>query len=86
MAAAQGVSMSFERDLDAYIQALPRLLPTEAGRFALVGRAELAGIHDTREAALSAGYSRYGVKGFLVREIQGSDLELCTQWRETCRS
>jgi hypothetical protein len=45
-----------------------------AGKFAVVGEGALAGVWDTYEDALQAGYGKFGLaKPFLVKRIEGID-------------
>jgi hypothetical protein len=60
-----------DRELDTFRQQLPNLLadPTNRGRFALVRGATVAGLYPTFDAALAAGYDRFGLDPFLVKEV-----------------
>lgn len=40
------------------------------GKFVLIRGTEVAGFFDTYEKALTAGYERFGVADFLVREVR----------------
>ena len=77
---------TFEDDVRAYLSALPKLLGESNGQFALVGMAALAGVFVSQSEAMAAGYSRFGLRGFLVQEISGRDLEMGTHWHQTCQS
>ncbi len=50
---------------------LPHLLaePGNRGMFALVHGDEVAGLYPTFEAGLSAGYDKFGLDTFLVKEV-----------------
>lgn len=67
---------SFERNVQAYEQQLPRLLPNEEGKFALIRQAEIVDVLETEEAAMAAGYERFGGGEFLIKEVLRTDLEL----------
>jgi len=77
---------SFDRNLEAYVRALPALLKGSAGMFALVGSAKLAGVHESREEAMNEGYRRFGLTGFLVQEISREELEMGQRWLKACQS
>ena len=63
--------MILQRELDLFNAALPDLLadPSSAGMFALVSVDGVAGVYDTFDAALAAGYDRFGLDRFLVKHI-----------------
>ncbi len=79
-----GQETAFEQDVCAYLDALPTLLSTSEGKFALVGAAELTNIFDNRTEAMRAGYQRFGQRGFLVQEVSRHDLEMGTHWQQAC--
>jgi hypothetical protein len=76
----------FERDVRAYLKALPALLAQNPGQYALIGHAELVGVHATQEEAMAQGYARFGATGFLVQQISAEELERGRQWLATCPS
>ena len=65
------MSLTLERELTTFRQALPRLLADagNVGKFALVHAEIVAGVFPNFDAALAAGYDRFGLAAFLVREI-----------------
>jgi len=40
-------------------------------------------VFDTEDAAMAAGYSRFGAGGFLIKEILRRDLEIIQRWPQT---
>ncbi|HEX4795518.1 MAG TPA: hypothetical protein VH370_17130 [Humisphaera sp.] len=60
--------MVLEHELKTYEQKLPELLADE-GKFVLIHESEVAGCFGTYEDAIRAGYTRYGLKTFLVKQI-----------------
>ena len=66
---------SFEHNALAYEEQLPQLLPANEGKFALIRQAEIVDLLDTEDAAMSAGYERFGGGEFLIKEVLSSDLE-----------
>jgi hypothetical protein len=76
--------MALEKELATYQKKLEELLPHE-GKYVLIGGEEIAGIWDTYEDALQAGYQKYGLHPFLVKRIEwvesihtfSRDLPLC---------
>jgi len=81
-----GQASAFENDVAAYLRELPRLLSGSEGRFALIGQASLAGVHDSQEQAMSIGYSKFGLGGFLVQKISRLDLDMAVHWHQSCPS
>ncbi len=63
--------MALERELETFLRELPRLLadPANRGRFALVHGDSVDSLWPTLEAGLEAGYLRFGVEPFMVKEI-----------------
>ncbi len=62
--------MALEQEMETFTRELPRLL-TEGlgGRFAVVRGDQLAGTWATLTEALDAGYERFGLEPFLVKEV-----------------
>jgi hypothetical protein len=60
--------MPYEEELATYLEKLPELL-ADAGSYAVIRGRELLGVYGTYEDALKAGYARYGVAPFLVKQI-----------------
>lgn len=54
---------TFERNKDN--------LASEEGRFVLIQGDEIAGVWDTYKDALEAGYGKYGLTPFLVKQVRG---------------
>ena len=61
--------MALERELAAFRARLPELAADE-GKFALVRGETLVGVFDSYEAAITAGYERFRLERFLVKEIR----------------
>lgn len=66
--------MSLEKELETYKAKLPTL-NDEEGKFALVSGGDLE-IFATYDEAIGEGYSRYGLKPFLVKRIQAFEQAL----------
>lgn len=66
----------FERNVIAYEQELPRLLENGEGKYALIRQAEIVDLLESADAAMAAGYERFGTGDFLIKEVLRSDLEL----------
>lgn len=58
----------FEVERRTYEEHLPELL-SSVGKFVLILGEEIGGRFDTFEAAIAAGYEKYGVRPFLVKQI-----------------
>lgn len=84
--AISGQASAFENDVAAYLQVLPNLLSGSEGMFALIGQAQLAGVHESQERAMAVGYSQFGLGGFLVQQISSRDLDMATHWQQSCQS
>ena len=67
MATASGL----EKELETFEQNKEKLLREGEGKYALIHGDEVAGIWDTYEDALKAGYERFELEPFLVKQIQG---------------
>jgi hypothetical protein len=63
--------MTLDRELDTLWRELPRLLADSAsrGKFALVYRDAVDSVWPDLEAGLAAGYERFGLEPFMVKEI-----------------
>jgi hypothetical protein len=61
--------MALEKELETYRSKLPEL-HEEQGKFALIQGELLAGVYGTYEDALKAGYEKFGLNPFLVKQIQ----------------
>lgn len=61
----------FEEELKTYEAHKDELVAKGDGKYVLIQGSELAGIWETYEDALQAGYGRYGLKPFFVRKIEG---------------
>jgi hypothetical protein len=64
--------VTFEIELEAYREHLPELLGSE-GKFVLIRGRAVDGPFDTYADALEAGYSRYGLESFLVKQIRSAE-------------
>ncbi len=62
---------TLSKELDAFKRELPTLLSESInlGQFALVHADSIAGIYPSFEAALAAGYDKFALDPFLVKEV-----------------
>ena len=67
----QNMSRTLDQEMSAFRRELPNLLaePGNRGMFALVHGDEVAGLYPSFEAGLSAGYDRFGLETFMVKEV-----------------
>jgi hypothetical protein len=65
-------SKALETEYAAYLDLLPRLAHEE-GKFALIHHSDLAGVYETYQDALAAGYEKFGLKPFLVKQIAAAE-------------
>jgi hypothetical protein len=65
------MSAALETEMDTFRRELPGLLahPANRGRFVLIRGELVAGLFSTFEAGLEAGYNRFGLGPFLVKEV-----------------
>ena len=76
--------MALEKEIATYQRKLEDLLPHE-GKFVLIHGDDVAGVWDTYEDALQAGYQKYELDPFMVKRIEWAetiqnftrDIQLC---------
>jgi hypothetical protein len=61
--------MSLEKELKIYHEKLPELKQYE-GKFVLIGAGEVVDTFTSYEDAIKEGYSKFGLKPFLVKQIR----------------
>lgn len=69
MSTNQENESTLREELEFFSEALPQLLESAPSKFALIKGRNLIGTYDTDIDAINEGAKRYGVSGFLVREI-----------------
>jgi len=75
---------ALEPEIKTYKEKLPELQASE-GKFVLISGETVSGVFDSYQDALAAGYERFGMNPFLVKQISTvevlasftRDLELC---------
>ena len=78
--------MALETEIETYSRELPRLLAQE-GRFVLVHGQQVAGIYDTFQDALAAGYETFGLEPFMVKQIEAVEqVQTFTRDLPECRT
>ncbi len=68
--------MPLDQELATFRAKLPDLLRQDAGRFVLIHGDDVAGVWDTKAAALEEGYQRFGLDAFLVKRIVADEKPL----------
>jgi hypothetical protein len=63
------MAASFEKEIETYEAKKNELLAESAGRFVVIRERDIAGVWDTYEDALQAGYERFKLTPFLVKQI-----------------
>lgn len=58
-----------ERERKTYEEKKAELLASSAGKFVVIQGDQVAGVWDTQDDALRAGYERFNLEAFLVKEI-----------------
>ncbi len=69
----EGPLVALAQEIATYFDYLPQLMRERPGQFVLIKGAEVLGTFPDRSVALRAGYLRFGIVPFLVRQI--TDLE-----------
>jgi hypothetical protein len=64
--------MELEKELETYRRELPSLLKQE-GQFVVISGDEVLGAWPTYSAAMTAGYEKYGLGPFMVKQIQATE-------------
>jgi hypothetical protein len=64
------VPMALEQELETFERRLPELKTEHEGKFALVRRDQVVDVFTSYEDAVKAGYARFGLDPFLVKQIQ----------------
>lgn len=59
----------FAKELETYDAKKNELLAESSGKFVVIKDSEIAGVWDTYEDALRAGYDRFKLVPFLVKQI-----------------
>lgn len=64
---------SLEREQAVYEANQPRWVLEHEGKHVLIKGAEVVGFYESRDEALAAGYSRFGVCPLFVKQVRGSE-------------
>ena len=67
---------TLEQEIATYNLRLPELLGQQ-GKFVLIKRSEVAGTFDSYRDALTAGYQRFQLDAFLVKQITPAECITC---------
>lgn len=62
------MSVPFEKELATYYQKLPELLQ-HSGKYVMIKDAAIVGVFDSYRDAITAGYSKFKMDPFLVKQI-----------------
>jgi hypothetical protein len=66
---SRDMAMALEKELQTYKTKLPELLADE-GKFVLIHGDEVVDVFGTYEDAIKAGYAKFGLDAFLVKQVQ----------------
>ena len=58
-------------EIETYEKHKSQLIAESEGKYVLVHEEQIAGVWDTYQDALRVGYNRFGLRPFLVKQIQG---------------
>jgi hypothetical protein len=62
--------MALERELAVFQQKLPEFLAEHSGEYVLIHGDEVADVFTSYEDAIKAGYAKFGLEPFLVKQVQ----------------
>ena len=62
--------MALETELDTFRENFPRLITGNEGKFVLIHEKTVVDTYGTYEDAIKEGYNRFGLKPFLVKQLQ----------------
>lgn len=62
------MSALLQQEIETYNRLLPELIPQQ-GRFVLIKAGDLIGTFDSYQDALTAGYEKFKLQPFLVKQI-----------------
>ena len=80
------MTVSLERETAAYARKLPEL-QAQSGKFAIIKGDDVAGTFDSYRDALKAGYERFRLEPFLVKQIAAVERPLrFSREHALCRS
>jgi hypothetical protein len=63
----------FKAELETYERERPRLVAESEGKYVVIHGTEIAGVWDTYGDALGAGYAKFALAPFLVKQIESVD-------------
>ncbi len=66
-------SMSLKREQSLYEASLSRWLSDHEGEYVLIKGDEVHGFYDSRDDALTAGYTRFGIGPLFVKQVSLSE-------------
>ena len=73
-------------ELETFERHKHQLIAEHEGKYVLIHGNEVAGVWDTYADALKAGYDRFGLEPFLVKQISGIEkVQIFTRDVFTCR-
>lgn len=64
---------SLKREQAVYEANLSRWLPEQEGKYVLIKGHEVDGFYESRDEALTAGYSRFGIGPLFVKQVFPSE-------------
>ena len=66
-------AVSLNREQAVYDANLSRWLPDHEGEYVLIKGDEVGGFYESRDEALTAGYSRFGIGPLFVKQVSPSE-------------
>ena len=78
--------MALEREIETYKAKLLELTPNE-GKFVLIHGDEVVDVFQTYEDAIKEGYAKFGLKPFLVKQIQAVErVQFVSRFVDPCHT
>lgn len=78
--------MALEKELETYKAKLPELAANE-GKFVVIQGDQIAGMYETYADAIKKGYEEFGLKPFLVKQIQAVErVQFISRFVDPCRT
>jgi hypothetical protein len=79
--------MALEKEIKTFNDALPGLLSSNEGKYVVIHDGEVAGSYDAYADALKAGYERYKLNPFLVKQVRAVEqIQFITRDVAPCRT
>ena len=79
-----GCGMDLENELAVYGSKLPELKVEYEGKFVLIHGDQIVDFFSSYDDAIKAGYSRFGLEPFLVKQIHTLEAQFISRFVDPC--